>query len=187
VVNAYRRKKQPELVRRALLDAAARLATEQGLAGVTIQAIADAVGVTKGGLLHHFPSKQALVDAVFANILEQLDAEIDAYMAVDDERQGSFTRAYVQAVFDDCERGSSGPWAGASVSLVMDPLLRRMWCAWLQARLERHRKTDGGLALEIVRRAADGVWMAYMLQTEGIPSVELPVLRAKLIAMTKAR
>jgi hypothetical protein len=47
--NAYTRIKQPELVRRALLDHAAKLAVEQGLAAVTVQAVSDAAGVTKGG------------------------------------------------------------------------------------------------------------------------------------------
>jgi DNA-binding transcriptional regulator YbjK len=60
MANPYHRQKQPEAVRRALLEQAARLAVEQGVAAVTVQAIADAAGVTKGGLTHHFPSKQAL-------------------------------------------------------------------------------------------------------------------------------
>jgi AcrR family transcriptional regulator len=67
--NAYSRKKQPEQVRRALLDCAAQLAVENGLSAVTLQAVAEAAGVTKGGLLHHFASKQILIEAVFANLL----------------------------------------------------------------------------------------------------------------------
>ena len=46
--NAYSRKKQPEQVRRALLDCAATLAVEGGLSAVTLQAVAAAAanGVT---------------------------------------------------------------------------------------------------------------------------------------------
>ncbi|RYG89090.1 MAG: TetR/AcrR family transcriptional regulator, partial [Alphaproteobacteria bacterium] len=73
--NAHKRKKQPELVRRALIDHAARLAVEQGLAAVTVQAVSDAAGVTKGGFMHHFPSKQALVDAVFTELIEIIDRD----------------------------------------------------------------------------------------------------------------
>jgi AcrR family transcriptional regulator len=39
-VTAYNRPKQPEQVRRALLDAAVALAEEQGLGGITVQAVA---------------------------------------------------------------------------------------------------------------------------------------------------
>jgi AcrR family transcriptional regulator len=185
--NAYRRKKQPELVRRTLLDSAARLAVEEGLAGVTVQAVADAAGVTKGGLLHHFPNKQALVEAVFSGLLERLDAEIDTYLVADKMPHGRFTRAYVEAVFADYERGASSPWAPLSVSMIMDPDLRQLWSEWLEGRLERHRETDKGSTLEIVRLAADGVWLAYMVKAAGTPSVDLRALHPKLIAMTNKR
>ena len=60
IENPYKRKKQPEVVRRALLDQAARITLEQGLSKVTFQAVADAAGVTKGGLMHPFATKNAL-------------------------------------------------------------------------------------------------------------------------------
>ena len=63
MTNAHERKKQPEVVRRNLLDCAAKLAAEQGVAALSVQAVADAAGVTKGGLFHHFPSKQVLLEA----------------------------------------------------------------------------------------------------------------------------
>jgi AcrR family transcriptional regulator len=77
-LSAHHRKKQPEQVRRALLDCAAQIAAEQGAAAITIQAVAERAGVTKGGLLHHFDSKQALLAAVFSDLLEQMDREISA-------------------------------------------------------------------------------------------------------------
>jgi len=55
---AHRKKKQPEQVRRNLLDCTAKIAAEQGVAKVTIDAVAKAAGITKGGLLHHFSVPQ---------------------------------------------------------------------------------------------------------------------------------
>src|SRR5581483_4435078 len=52
--SAYTRAKQPEQVRRALLDCAATIAMDHGVSGITVQAVAAAAGVTKGGLFHHF-------------------------------------------------------------------------------------------------------------------------------------
>jgi hypothetical protein len=39
-------------------DAALQLGYEQGLVGVTVQAVAQRAGVTKGGLFHHFRAKK---------------------------------------------------------------------------------------------------------------------------------
>lgn len=124
VENAHKRKKQPELVRRTLLDQAAKLAIKEGLGSVTVQAVANAAGVTKGGFIHHFPSKQALIDTLFQELLDSIDADIDRFMADDPEPYGSFTRAYLETVFEAGWQGNFSPWATLSVSMLTDPNLR---------------------------------------------------------------
>ena len=47
-----------------ILDRAAALFARRGFAKTSVQDIADAVGLSKAGLLHHFPSKDALWTAV---------------------------------------------------------------------------------------------------------------------------
>ena len=185
LTDAHHRRKQPEQVRRALLDCAARIAVEQGLANVSIQAVAEAAGVTKGGLFHHFPNKKALVDAVFEDLLEQLDHEIDDYLVRDDHPYGRFTRAYVQAVFSDRKRDPRGSSQALCISMVTDADLRRMWSAWMTDRLERHRGTDTSLQLEIVRLAADGAWLAFMSQAKGEVFVDADALCERLIDLTR--
>ena len=49
-----------------ILDRAAVLFARQGFAKTSVQDVADAVGLSKAGLLHHFPSKDALHSAVLA-------------------------------------------------------------------------------------------------------------------------
>jgi AcrR family transcriptional regulator len=49
-----------------ILDRAAALFARRGFEQTSVQAVADAVGLSKAGLLHHFPSKDALREAVLA-------------------------------------------------------------------------------------------------------------------------
>src|SRR4051812_13307385 len=49
-----------------ILDRAAALFARRGFTKTSLQDVADAVGLSKPGLLHHFPSKEALHDAVRA-------------------------------------------------------------------------------------------------------------------------
>lgn len=93
------KKKQPELVRRQLLDVAARLSLEQGIAAVTLDAVSQAAGVSKGGLLHHFPNKVALLDGLFDELVARFDRSIEEAMAADDIEKGRFTRAYLTVCF----------------------------------------------------------------------------------------
>jgi AcrR family transcriptional regulator len=56
--------------KQAILDVALGLVAEKGYTNATLREIADAVGLTKHGLLHHFGSK----DALFTDLLRHRDA-----------------------------------------------------------------------------------------------------------------
>ncbi|WP_045234099.1 TetR/AcrR family transcriptional regulator, partial [Deinococcus pimensis] len=51
----------PDETRSKLLHAAARLIRDQGGARLTLDGVAEGARVSKGGLLHHYPTKDALV------------------------------------------------------------------------------------------------------------------------------
>lgn len=173
-MSAYEKKKQPDKVRRDLLDSAARVCAEHGVGALTLQAVADAAGVTKGGLLHHFESRQELIEALFDDLLDALDADIDGRMARDPVAYGSFTRAYVDATLDP---GSYTEQCGPiSVSLFNTPDVHARWNQWLDARLARHAETDTGVALQMARLAADGVWLADLIETKTPNRSELHAL-----------
>ena len=60
-----------------ILDCAAGVFARHGFARATIQQIADALKYSKAGLLHHYPSKQALFDAVMAKHEAQTSDRLD--------------------------------------------------------------------------------------------------------------
>lgn len=180
--NAHKRKKQPELVRRALLDEAAKLAVSGGLGAITVQAVSAAAGVTKGGLMHHFPSKQTLVDALFQDLLDSVGTDLDERIELDETPYGSFTRAYVDAVLEMGWEGGFSPMAPLSILMLTDDDLRAKWSAWFNDRLRRHDPTDGDIRLALVRLAADGIWLADL---SGIDIPNRGELRERLVDATQ--
>lgn len=182
--NAYKRKKQPEVVRRALLDQAARITLEQGLSKVTFQAVADAVGVTKGGVMHHFATKNALVLEVFNDAMAKFEAEVDTAMAKDPVRYGAFTRAYIDATISLGEKGQEEFDNQATLYVLMlgDSELRALWAQWANEQLKKHEATDNTETLCMVRLVADGIWLSDF---SGINISEKQSLRDRLIKMTQ--
>ncbi len=182
--NAYKRKKQPELIRRALLDQAARITLEQGLSKVTFQAVADAVGVTKGGVMHHFATKNALILGVFHDAMAKFEAEVDAAMAKDPVRYGSFTRAYIDATISLGVKGQEEFNSQATLYVLMlgDIELRELWAEWSNKQLKKHEATDNTEILCMVRLVADGIWLSDF---SGINISDKTSLRARLIKMTQ--
>jgi AcrR family transcriptional regulator len=71
-----RQAERREATRGAILEAALRLFGEAGFGAVTVDDIAAAAGVAKGAVYHHFPSKEALFEAVFERASADLAARI---------------------------------------------------------------------------------------------------------------
>lgn len=182
--NAHKRKKQPELVRRALLDEAARITLEQGLSKVTFQAVADAVGVTKGGVMHHFSTKDALILAVFYDAMAKFEAEVNAAMAKDPVSYGSFTRAYIDATISLGEKGQAEFNSQATLYVLMlgDRMLRERWAEWSNEQLKKYAATDNSETLCMVRLVADGIWLSDF---SGIDISDKASIRERLINMTQ--
>ncbi len=74
--------REPAERREEILDAATELFAEYGYAEADTQALADRLGVGKGTIYRHFPSKRELflaaVDRVMRRLREQIEVEVAA-------------------------------------------------------------------------------------------------------------
>jgi AcrR family transcriptional regulator len=61
-----------------ILEAAERVVAEVGAARLTLDLVAQAAGVSKGGLLYHFPSKESLLGALAQRYVESMEQCIEA-------------------------------------------------------------------------------------------------------------
>ncbi len=62
--------------RDTLLDAAEEVVNSKGVGRLTLAAVAKQAGLSKSGLLHHFPSKDALVEALVLRTVELWNASL---------------------------------------------------------------------------------------------------------------
>jgi len=87
----------------AILLAGVRLFAEQGFDGVSMRGVAEAAGVSKANIYHHFSSKEALYLAILqssasetAELVENLADGTGSF----DERLKEFSKAYQHHLFD---------------------------------------------------------------------------------------
>ena len=64
-----------------LIDAFETLLVTAGSRAATLDAVAEAAGVSKGGLLYHFPSKDALVEGMLDRLREQGAQDVEKMVA----------------------------------------------------------------------------------------------------------
>lgn len=90
----------------SIIEAAWRIAAEVGIAGVSLHALARAVGMRQPSLYEYFDSKHALYDAMFQDGNRQLLARIDEYDLPRDPRASlkAFLSLFVSFSLDDPAR-----------------------------------------------------------------------------------
>ena len=83
--------------RSEILDAADMVVMRDGVRNLTLDAVAAQSGVSKGGLLYHFRSKEDLAAAMIERSIAWFDNALSEAVKDDLQVKGRFTRAYVRA------------------------------------------------------------------------------------------
>jgi AcrR family transcriptional regulator len=186
MMQASPRKRQPDITHQRLLDVAGELVSESGVMALTLDAVAKRAGVSKGGLLHHFPSKHALLMAMVEDISSHFMGQVAEQVRDDPDTLGRSARAYVQTVVNEPE-SEIQRWGALSAAFMSDPSLMNGWRARLAAlRAIDAAETDDPVGLMVVRLAADGLWLADVCRLYGIDDDMRQRIADRLIALTKS-
>jgi len=177
--------------RERILTAAQRIVLRDGVARLTLDAVAQEARVSKGGVLYHFRAKDALILGMISRLIALFEEALAAHAARDPEEEGRWTRAYVAAslldpkVTDKSVSRLSTAILGAVANnpRLLDPL-RERFRAWQQI-LQKDR-IDPAIAT-IVRLVTDALWMADLFQLPPLsPKIHKRVL-AELDRLARAR
>jgi AcrR family transcriptional regulator len=87
--------------RERILEAAEHVVGEVGAARMTLEGVAQAAGVSKGGLLYHFPSKEALLGALAKRYV---DGMIDCVEQAKGTTGAHDLRACIVGILDPMQR-----------------------------------------------------------------------------------
>lgn len=186
--SAHHRQKQPELVRSQLLSVVRELLVAEGPHAVTLDAVSRRAGVTKGGLQHHFRSKQALLEALSDQLLAEFEARYAQALAAEPEGAARHARAYVRTSFDKDMSCNQVETQRAIALLALSlPSCRERW----HARMQQALAADGADPvaadrLLIYRLAADGFWFSQMLDVYALDEARQAGLQATLLGLCEA-
>ena len=156
-----------------------------GYHGTSLQQIGDRAGVSKATVLYHFASKEALLEAVLAPAIDQLDGILE-HVGLAGLRGGGEQRALFLEQFVDFllqNRSAVYVFVNQSASLVDVPIIARA-----NAEIEmisRYFEENVGSVEEKVRFGVALGGAAYLLAGAPIvmPDPDLAVLRAALLTV----
>lgn len=150
--------------RSAILDAAERVVAEQGVASLTFEEVAREAGVSKGGVLYHFRSKDALTEAMIERFVERFDNAVTAAARDDNNPVGRRIRAYVRATVGEPPfTGELFDRANGAITAALAKYPERLEAVRRQsARTQEEIESDtlDPILATIIRLAIDGLWLA---------------------------
>ncbi|MBC7872051.1 MAG: TetR family transcriptional regulator [Chitinophagaceae bacterium] len=152
--------------RERLIDAAVQTIHSIGAANLTLDAVAKEAGVSKGGLLHHFPSKDALIEAVLRYFFVEFQQSVQQQYESEKNRPGRWARAYIRATFAEDPLPlelNTMLFSIMGENSILMALIREDFAYW------HVRLMNDGLSparATIIRQAADSYWMERLLQIE---------------------
>jgi AcrR family transcriptional regulator len=130
-------------VRDGILQAARRVVQKSGVSRLTLETVAAEAYMSKGGLLYHFPSKDALLRGLISSIHERFKVRVMEEFDTDPmtDRSGRLHRAWIRGFRREitCDEngvaGMDATDASVMVALATDPtmmdFLRCQWKSWI--------------------------------------------------------
>ena len=151
----------------ALLDAAERVVLRQGIGNLTFDAVAEEAGVSKGGVLHHFKTKNLLIEGMVTRSAEGWRTCYTTAYEGTPEGPGRMARALLGHCLSDAKcwmeelRSSS---SAVFAALAQNPdLINPMRSAYsdLYDKIREDNLPPG--VGEMVAAAIDGMWLEWVL------------------------
>jgi AcrR family transcriptional regulator len=153
-----RTKAEAMQTRDSILQAAAQIIARLGVSAFTIEAVAQEAGVTKGGVLHHFPSKEALIDGLIDQVIDAFNKRLTVELEGEPAgAAGRWLRAYIRTVFSmQYEDKNLIPALAAAVA-ADHQILERIRRDLAQSQLAAVQDGLDPVEATIIRLAVDGI------------------------------
>ncbi len=157
----------------SILDTARAMLDGGGI--VSLDSVAQASGLTKPGLMYHFPTKSALMDALVDHVVDSQERELSTFLAVPREQATPRDRlgAYVRWALQSQHRRSD-------LVMLSDPKLAdRMLARWTErfhqwVQVPADASPVEQARLHAARLLADGAWLADSSNTFPLSDGERP-------------
>lgn len=113
----------PASTRDKIIDAAMSVVRDQGVAKLTLDEAARCAGLSKGGVLYHFKTKDDLIRGVVEHLINQYDTMQQSYYDREPEGPYRWVRAVVRTGFDPNGPASDKLASALLASIAINPEL----------------------------------------------------------------
>jgi AcrR family transcriptional regulator len=163
--NAYLDQPRSALQTRELIfQACSQILRREGLISLTLEAVANEAGISKGGLLYHFPNKEALIEGLFEYHNNIYENRLQELVDLEGNSPGAYLRAYAKASIEQITDPDNASLYASLFSAEeryasAHRIMRDKYVGW------QNKVEDCGLDptwATLLRFAVDGFWFVEM-------------------------
>ena len=142
-----------------ILDAAVRIAEQHGFGGVTMEAVAEEAGLTKGGLMYHFGSKEALLLGIQHHLADEWERDLEAVAGKTAAECTPRERmaAYIRIAAKSASRAELIMQLEAATDATLSEPWNAMFQRW-RPEAESDPTDAAGMTAQVALLASDGLW-----------------------------
>ncbi|WP_295626612.1 TetR/AcrR family transcriptional regulator [uncultured Corynebacterium sp.] len=142
----------------ALIEAALQIIEESGVRALTYQSLSEHTGKSRSGLLYHFPSKEAMVEAAHEHAVHKWNDVAEGSLPGDFDSATAEERAlaYITATVEEQSAAGGGCYRYGVHDSFDEGVWRTIRDRWIDF-------TEGALtpAQHVALLAADGLWLEH--------------------------
>lgn len=166
----------------AMLDAAEVVLTEQGAWRLTLDSVAEQAQVSKGGLLYHFPTKDALLQALVNRLAEKATEKRQERRQSAGDAAEAVLRGDVESCLLDDDRNPQ--LCAALISALANcPNLKEPIRSFHERRFAELENLDLDSEAAILLLAADGLMLMETLNVSPFTGAQREALVQAMLAM----
>ncbi|MGE7770831.1 TetR/AcrR family transcriptional regulator [Viridibacillus arvi] len=171
--------------RKHILKSAKDYILDNDINSLTLDAVAKQAGISKGGLLYHFPNKEVLLLEVTQYIFEDFTSRFNEHAMNDSVGKGRWSRALIEATKEDLNHNAELNVGLLASSMLNPDLLTTISQSYqyMQNKVEQDRIDR--VTATIIRLAIDGLYYSELFNIAPLDEKLRENVIQELINMTK--
>lgn len=167
-----------------IIEAALSVVRSQGMTALTLEEAARVAGISKGGILYHFKSKEALIQGMVARLAQQCESLQQAHYDRLAPGPNRWARALIETSFDPTAPSTDPAGCALLAAVATNPSLMEPIEDMIDTAFRRMTTdaVDPRLALLVIL-AMDGLWLHRLVNSPVMDEARRRDIREKALEL----
>lgn len=178
MINNYKRKKEPVENRKLILEAAVDLAGHLELSQISFDALSKKCGLSKGGIIHHFPNRDTILHTLFKESMDEFTIRFHKELDISIHESPALT--YLRLSVNDSKKPKNRKMMKLIFKcLVNNEAYCQIWNRWVTEHILKGLTEEEKSSALTILLIADGLWYGEVLGLHLLNSQQKEQLIAK--------